>query len=234
MTVTSYGADSLGTRYVQLHRAVRETDGGDYPSSPKGAVAGIPVPERGMLVWRYYRASTSPNYRGEIDPPRELSASVAEPNYADLHLVDAYDAKQIGTSLTAVERRLSEQRETYGSTADFAEHAMRIMACFKAVHLAIDWKLYTEATGVRMRDHHRGQTWRWLELSSARSFFADLARIDTTERCRVCRRPIDRAGLEGSDECHDCRRERERREGKGSETVPAPVEPREEDGVPVH
>lgn len=157
------------------------------------AVAGVHC-NNGSLAWRWYRHDPHDSFDRDR-PPKVLSDSITHgPRYSRVYLVDLNDAESMVHGLKLVDKRLAALREKFGAAGDFAEYVLRVASVFDAAEVAIDWSLYTEATGNRQPEWTRKDPadarYKIVPVADARAMLTDVDRIDVTARCRTCNVPV--------------------------------------------
>ena len=197
---TSY----YGTKWVDVYAgglAERENSQNTYCHG-SDEVAGIAT-GKGNLAYRLYRR----NPKDDLYGGRSLSFSYVNPGYYDVHCADLHTVEAMAKGLKTLNARLAKQREKYGYTDSFSESVLRIANAFGAESIAVEWGLFTEATGIEIPDYERNRGHKVLSLADARGYLDMIAKVDVVERCRCCKAAIPNVRSQDNGECHDCKEE---------------------------
>jgi hypothetical protein len=164
-----------------------------YPQEAAGVCTSA-----GNLQWRWHRHDPRDSFDRE-QGPRVLTYPMQGACYEHSYYIRIDDAEAMLKGLRTVEKRMAALREKFGATEDFAETVVRIAAVFGAKDIAIDWSLFTEATGHGCPEWADDKSYKIIPVGDARAYLDVLARIDVTARCRTCKRPV----ADGQSRCYE-------------------------------
>ncbi len=156
-----------------------------HPDSVAGVYTG-----GSNLQWRWHRHDPHDSFdrtRGATVLSYPMQGACYEHGYA----IRIDDAEAMLKGLRLVEKRMAAMREKFGATEDFAETVTRIAAVFDAKDIAIQWPLFTEATGNKRPEWADDPAYKIMPVGDARAYLTAIARIDVVARCHTCNVPVN-------------------------------------------